>query len=73
MAGWILLFVTFLFFTVGMYSVLISKFMPVVGHPVLDFLREDFHYTLLPVFIIPVFIIVVYLNWLGMKFFRHNT
>ncbi len=70
--GWLLLIGTFLFFSCGIYATVISKFMPVVGHFVLDFLREDYFYSLLIPLLIPVAIVTIYLNWLGLKFFRHN-
>ena len=71
--GLLLLLGTFVFFVVGMYSVVVAKWMPETGHPFLDFLRTDDHYSLLVPLLIPVLVVTAYFNWLGMKFFRHNT
>ena len=72
-AGYLLLFGSFLFFVIGIYATVAAKFLPEVGHPVLDFVRSDQYYTLLAPLLIPVVLMSTYLNWLGLKFFRHNA
>ena len=73
LTGYLLLAGSFVFFVVGMYSCLISKWMPVLGHPLLDFLREDYYYSLLLPLLIPVFIVAVYLNWYEVFLFNLHT
>ena len=71
--GIAILIATAIFFIAGMYAVLLSKFMPVINHSLLDFLRQDYYYSFLVPLLLPVSILTIYLNWLGMKFFRHNA
>lgn len=49
-----------------------SKLLSQTGNPLLDFLAKDWYYSMLMVLTIPVTLVAVYLNWLAMKFFRHN-
>jgi len=54
------------------YAIAISKIIPKTGVWFLDLVADDVYYCLLvPLIIIPS-VLVVYLNWLGMKFYRHN-
>jgi hypothetical protein len=46
--------------------------MPETGQPVLDWMRRDRYYTFLAPLLLPVAILAVYLNWVGLKLFRHN-
>ncbi|OUM57696.1 hypothetical protein PIROE2DRAFT_28297, partial [Piromyces sp. E2] len=72
MAGWVLLFITYCVFVMGMYSVVFSRFMADTGNPVLDGIKNDNYYC----YLIPLLIVIIYLfifvNWFSMKFFRHN-
>ncbi len=70
LTGYLLLGGSFVFFVVGMYSCLVSKSMPVLGHPLLDFLRDDYYYSLLVPLLIPVFVVAVYLNWCAIFSFQ---
>ena len=72
-AGYALIFISFLFFVVGIYSTAIAGQMPIVGHSILDAVARDDYYTLLVPLLIPVITIAAYLNWLGLKFFRQNS
>lgn len=46
--------------------------MPASGNSVLDALRANTYYSLLfPLLLVTTFV-AVYLNWVAMKFFRHN-
>ena len=69
-AAWphILLPVTILRFR---FNVVGAKFLPPTGNALLDFLRDDWYYSLLLVLCIPTTLVAVYLNWLSIKFFRH--
>jgi hypothetical protein len=50
-----------------------SKLLPgPTGNPLVDFLRGDAYYSLLAPLTVPVSLVAVYLNWLALKFFRHN-
>jgi len=70
--GWILLIGTQTCFVWCLYGVLVSKVMPETGQPVLDWMRRDRYYTFLAPLLLPVAILAVYLNWVGLKLFRHN-
>ena len=72
-AGYALIFISLLFFVVGIYSTAIAGMMPIVGHSILDAVARDDYYTLLVPLLIPVITIAAYLNWLGLKFFRQNS
>jgi len=63
---------TFVFFVTMLYALVVSKFMPYTGNYVLDWIRDDMYYSPLVICSIPATVIAVYLNWLGLKFFRHN-
>lgn len=39
---------------------------------ILDWIKEDYYYCMLVPATVPVTVIAVYLNWLSLKFFRHN-
>eukprot|EP00026_Physarum_polycephalum_P021850 Phypoly_transcript_25421.p1 GENE.Phypoly_transcript_25421~~Phypoly_transcript_25421.p1 ORF type:complete len:103 (+),score=12.88 Phypoly_transcript_25421:96-404(+) len=70
--GYVLLICTFIFFVGTIYAMVVSKFMPHTGNKILDFIKEDYYYCMLVPATIPVTVIAVYLNWLSLKFFRHN-
>ena len=60
------LFVLQAFWMVG------AKLIPETGNPIIDFMREDYHYcTVLPL-LYPIFYIFTYKNWASLKAFRHN-
>ncbi|KAJ1981228.1 hypothetical protein H4R34_002151 [Dimargaris verticillata] len=70
--GYALLLATFCFFALGLYTVVISKFMPATGNRILDAIRQDQYYCfLLPLTLTVAFYTVIW-NWVGMKLFRHN-
>ena len=49
-----------------------SKFLSNTGNPLIDFLSDDWHYSLLLPMCIPATLLAIYLNWFALKFFRHN-
>ena len=54
------------------YAVIVSPFLPHFDVWILDAIKDDEYYCiLLPMTIVPS-VLVLYLNWLGMKFYRHN-
>jgi hypothetical protein len=71
--GYAVLTSSFLFFSTTMYWVLVSKFMPDTGNPLLDWIKHDEYYCLVVLSCIPVSFVIVYFNWLAFKFFRHNS
>jgi hypothetical protein len=70
--GWVVIFLTLVTYVGAMYALVVSKFMPLTGNPILDWIKEDYYYSSLLMVMIPVTVIFVYLNWLSLKFFRHN-
>ncbi len=70
--GYVLLAVSVLFFVVSMYTLIASKLMPDTGHFVLDAIKHDRYYSFLVPLTLVATLVTVYLNWLSLKFFRHN-
>lgn len=57
------------------YSVALSKLLPAPSpttHPLLFSIYEDPYYCLLLPWTLPPTVIVLYLNWLGLEFYRTN-
>lgn len=54
------------------FNVLGSKFLPRTGNPLVDFISKDWYYSLLLPMSVPVTLVGLYLNWLALKFFKHN-
>jgi hypothetical protein len=68
-----MLLIGFMLCWVGtMYAVLIAKIMPPTNHSALDWLRDDYYYSFLIPLCVPVAASTVYINWLGLKLFRHS-
>lgn len=70
--GYIVIAVSVAVLLVGLYSMVFSKIIPYTGNVVLDWVKEDYYFGPLLFTMIPVSVIFVYLNWLSLKFFRHN-
>ncbi|KAF9100090.1 hypothetical protein BGX29_001178 [Mortierella sp. GBA35] len=70
--GYLLFFSTMVGFTVCMYALVASNYMPLTGNKTLDWIKKDSHYCMLVPVTIPVTVLFVLFNWLGMKLFRHN-
>ncbi|KAF9585720.1 hypothetical protein BGW38_001059 [Lunasporangiospora selenospora] len=70
--GYLLFFCTMTGFTVSMYALVASNYMPMTGNKILDWIKQDSHYCMLVPVTIPVTVLAVLFNWLGMKLFRHN-
>ncbi|KAG0090098.1 hypothetical protein BGZ92_003689 [Podila epicladia] len=70
--GYLLFFATMLGFTISMYALVASNYMPMTGNKTLDWIKQDSHYCMLVPVTIPVTVLAVGFNWLGMKLFRHN-
>lgn len=74
MLGYFLIFLGLMTWTVGVYSILISKvFMPKTGHMLLDWIKEDKYYCC----VLPSYLVycmpLVWFNWTAMKYFRHTN
>ncbi|KAI9146147.1 phosphatidylinositol N-acetylglucosaminyltransferase subunit Y-domain-containing protein [Paraphysoderma sedebokerense] len=70
--GWLLLITSAFTFVGGLYSTVISKWMPYTGIEILDLIKRDEYYCYLVPLTLPVTIAFIHLNWLGMKLFRHS-
>ena len=70
--GYILFFISISFFIISIYAIIISKKLSYTGNIYLDAIKDDEYYCYLLPLLIPITIIAVYLNWLGLKFFKHN-
>jgi len=86
--GWLILIGTWTFFIVTVYTLFLSKLLVpywdlqaytsselgwqrYIGNLLL-WIQKDFHYCFLVPLTFPVIFFFVFLNWLGMKYFRHN-
>jgi hypothetical protein len=50
----------------------VAKFMPETGYPLLDFFRHDEYYCyVVPLTILPS-LIALYLNWVSIEFYKHG-
>lgn len=58
------------------YTVLLAKLLPTpstsIATPLLDWVREDRYYCLLLPWTLPPTVVLIYLNWLGLEFYRTN-
>ncbi|KAI8073906.1 phosphatidylinositol N-acetylglucosaminyltransferase subunit Y-domain-containing protein [Gongronella butleri] len=70
--GYALLTCTFLVFVVLLYWLVGSKYAPVTHIDWLDWMRDDDYYCLLVPITAIAFVYFILLNWMGMKFYRHN-
>jgi hypothetical protein len=70
--GWALLVGSWAWLTVSTYTMILSKLLPLPKHHVLVAIALDRHYCLVPSASIVVLIFFAVLNWLGLKYFRHN-
>jgi len=70
--GFFLIGFSVLLFTLVTYAVVLSPLIGETGHSLLDFIREDYYYSLLIPLMVPVTLCVGYVNWVSIKFFRHS-
>ncbi|CAO3567625.1 unnamed protein product [Mortierella alpina] len=70
--GYLLFFCTMIGFTLCMYALVASNYVPKTDNKTLDWIKQDSHYCMLVPVTIPVTVLAVLFNWLGMKLFRHN-
>jgi Phosphatidylinositol N-acetylglucosaminyltransferase subunit Y len=70
--GWCLMISTCILFPFLVYIMFVSKLVPKTGHAILDWISEDTYYTLLLPQTVIATIATVWLNWTGLKLFRHN-
>ena len=69
--GYVILACTFLFWTIGIYWVLISKFMPDTGYILLDAMKYDETGFMSVVSLIVPLAGFAYPNWYALKMFIH--
>lgn len=67
--GWTLIIVSYLWLMVNTYTMILSKLLPM---DVNNEITKDRHYCLIPPAMPVVFVLFVIVNWLGLKYFRHN-
>lgn len=72
MWGYTTIFATFVAFIIMTFWMFGAKLLPETGNPIIDFMREDFHYCCVLPLLYPVFFIFIYKNWASLKAFRHN-
>ena len=70
--GWGLLIATAMTFVFGTYAMIVSKWMSDTGSRFFDAIKYDAYYCYAASSLLPVFVYFVIINWLGLKYFRHN-
>jgi len=70
--GYVILICTVCSFVAFSYATIISKVLPETGYKFLDGIKYDHYYCWLIPTMIPVTYLFIYLNWMSLKFFRHN-
>jgi hypothetical protein len=70
--GYLIVAISCGWFFLMMFNLVGTKLLPETGNRLLDFLRADDYYSILVPLTIPVALVAIYLNWLGMKLFRHS-
>ncbi|KAJ2549338.1 hypothetical protein EV175_004488 [Coemansia sp. RSA 1933] len=71
--GYALLVLTVVLFVASIYALVVYKLMPYMGVPFVDTVKNNRYFCLLMMHITGLsFAFSVFLDWIGMKFFRHN-
>jgi H+/Cl- antiporter ClcA len=70
--GYVLFIFTIVSFVVFLYATIISKLLPDTNYKILIWIKYDHYYCWLIPTTIPVTYLFIYLNWMSLKFFRHN-
>lgn len=70
--GVILIIMAILIFVVTMYTMVLSKFLPTWGSPVLQAIKDDTYYCFLLPVAYPAFLFFHWISWFSLKFFRHG-
>lgn len=70
--GYLFLGTTFFIFATSMYATVFSKFMPMTGNKILDYISRDTYYCVLVPLTLPVAVWWAFWNWMGLKTFRTN-
>jgi len=63
---------TGVFLFAALYCAVLSKVFPSSASPLLAAVAADQHYCLVAIALLPVAVFMGFLNWLGLKYFRHN-
>uniref|UniRef100_A0A0G4G736 Uncharacterized protein n=1 Tax=Chromera velia CCMP2878 TaxID=1169474 RepID=A0A0G4G736_9ALVE len=70
-AGWGLIALSWLIFSVSFFTLYVSKWLPPSQNPFLEMVQRDWYYCLLIPCSVPTTFAFIYVNWVSMKFFRH--
>ena len=71
-SGLIFVTVGVLIFSLFIYATVVIKAFPATGNAFLDLVAQDSYYCLLIPLTPFVAVVAAYLNWVSLKFFRHN-
>jgi hypothetical protein len=72
MEGWCLLLTSWSLLAVSTYTMLLSKILPTPDNPTLRAIAQDRHYCLMPAASLVMLVVFVVVNWMGLKYFKHN-
>jgi len=70
--GHICLFLSLLFIVVNMGTIFVCKMLPPSSVWWVSAVQRDEFYCLLVPLLLPVGVTLAWINWLGMKLYRHN-
>ena len=70
--AYLLLAASLAFLLLHVVTLGVSKWLPMSDVEWIRVLQQDEYYSLLLPLLLPVALAFVYLNWLGMKLYRHN-
>ena len=64
--------VTGIVFIYQLWALVICKLIPISANPIIRWFQEDYFYCYLMPILVPAHFFFMLVNWLGMKYFRHN-
>ncbi|KAI9295669.1 hypothetical protein K502DRAFT_209825 [Neoconidiobolus thromboides FSU 785] len=71
--GYLILIVTYIIFLVYSYALFFSKYITLEPeYEILTWIRENEYYFLASILFLPMGLWIIFWNWAGMKYFRHN-
>ncbi|KDO18620.1 hypothetical protein SPRG_16050 [Saprolegnia parasitica CBS 223.65] len=74
--GYVIVGLSFAFFMTFLYLIVVAKLLPPsddpARFPMMETIRQDHFYCYLIPLTIPAGFIAMYINWVSLKYFRHN-
>jgi len=70
--GYLIVGLSTLFLALASYAILLSAFLPLTGHFLLDTLANDTHYKYFVIFLIPMSAYFIIANWVGWQYYQNS-